>query len=44
MSGNNKRWNPFYRLKDLAYQKIDSYIDNSNKCLIYKYIPKQRNL
>ena len=29
-------------LKDLAYQKIDSYIDNSNKCLIYKYIPKQR--
>ena len=31
-------------LKDLAYQKIDSYIDNSNKCLIYKYIPKQRLL
>ena len=31
-------------LKGLAYQKIDSYIDNSNKCLIYKYIPKQRLL
>ena len=23
-------------LKNLAYQKIDSYIDNSNMCLIYK--------
>ena len=31
-------------LKDLAYQKIDSYIDNSNKCLINKYLPKQRLL
>ena len=39
---------PFFiakqNLKDLAYHKIDSYIDNSNKCSIYKYIPKQRNL
>ena len=32
------------KLKDLAYQKIDSYIDNSNKCLIKKYLPKQRVL
>ena len=28
-------------LMDLAYQKIDSFIDNSNKCLIYKHLPKQ---
>lgn len=32
-------------LKDLAYQKIDSYIQGSNKCMIYKYVIKQdRNL
>ena len=31
-------------LMDLAYQKIDSFIDNSNKCLIYKHLPKQRLL
>ena len=28
-------------LKDLANQKIDSFIDNSNKCLFYKYIPRE---
>ena len=31
-------------LMDLAYQKIDSFIDNSNKCQIYKHLPKQRFL
>ena len=31
-------------LMDLAYQKIDSFVDNSNKCLIYKHLPKQRFL
>ena len=31
-------------LMDLAYQKIDSFINNSNKCLMYKHLPKQRIL
>ena len=25
-------------LKDLAYQKIDRFINDSNKCIFYKYV------
>ena len=32
------------RLGDLAFQSIDSYIERSNKCLIYKHISKHRSL
>ena len=32
------------RLIDLAYQKIDSFVDNSNKCFIYRHIHKHRQL
>ena len=31
-------------LKDLAQQKIDSYIDNSNKCILYKHVLKNDRL
>ena len=42
---SNQKANPALKsLMDLAYQKIDSFIDNSNKCLIYKHLPKQRLL
>ena len=31
-------------LKDLAHQKIDSYIDNPNKCILYKHVLKKERL
>ena len=31
-------------LKDLAYQKIDSFINNSNKCILYKHVLKNDRL
>ena len=29
------------RLEDLAYQKIDSFIEDSNKCILYKHVLKR---
>ena len=33
-----------HSLKDLTHQKTDSYIDNSNKCILYKHMLKNDNL
>ena len=31
-------------LNDLAFQKIDSYINDSNECIIYKHVLKNNRL